>query len=130
MAPPRGSTVVRPPCYDDFRRHRGKVVSGGPITKTLPELQVERLVRFQLKEKQGYWIGDPAGEHARIQREQAAMTECPAGHPLTDDNLHVAPDASGRLRRRCLRCAQERLDAHKREKQQKDFEERYGAYLD
>lgn len=83
-----------------------------------------------MKEKKGYFMDDPAGLHAQQQRKQAAMTECSAGHPLTDDNLHVAPDASGRLRRRCLRCAQERLDAYKREKEQKDFEQRYGAYLD
>ena len=102
---------------------------GSLITPRRSRFRLSVLEVSPLEEKKGYWIGDPAGEHARIQREQAAMTECPAGHPLTDDNLHVAPDASGRLRRRCLRCAQERLDAYKREKDQKDFENRYGAYL-
>ena len=67
----------------------------------------------------------PSGDHARQQRKQAEMMTCPAGQPLTDDNLHVAPDASGRLRRRCLRCAQERIDARKQEA----FENRLGAYL-
>jgi Pyruvate/2-oxoacid:ferredoxin oxidoreductase delta subunit len=61
------------------------------------------------------------GTHVGVRT--AARTHCPQGHEFTPDNIYMRPSKSGKLYRKCKKCAIKRtlVSRAKRRAREKDF---------